>query len=572
MADVAVSPAGPGAPSRRWWPSLVVPVIPAVILSVQASRYRWMSDDGFIQLRVVKQLLAGNGPVFNAGERVEASTSVLWVYVLALGDLVSPFQLEWVAVVLGIALTVFGLVAAMFGAARLSGVGRGVLLIPAGALALAAWTPMWKYASGGLEGGLGFAWLGGCCWLLGSWSRSEQRLAWWGAVIVGLGPLVRPDFAIFSAAFLIVVLVGQRGDGWRAAARLIGVAVALPVAYQIFRMGYYASLTPNPALAKEASRAYWGAGWEYLRSTVGSYWLWIPLVVGVATYVPVGRRALEQGRGRIVGVLAAFGLAGVVHATYLTRVGGDFMFARLLVPSVFAILAPIAVVPFARRYFIALAILPWAIVALVALRAPGDEPQAFTDNTRNAVTLENFGWGPESANVALYDAPGVYYGDEQLPARPKPDGPDRELAAFGIGIVSYALEDLYVLDLLGLADPFTSHLQLDERALVAHEKPLPFPWIPARLTAPQPALSASYFPASDLFLATPIDDPGGVSFKERTRTARRVLRCRRITEFMDTYTAPLTPRRFLDNLGAAITNQRFRIPPEPAAAERALCP
>lgn len=39
---------------------------------------RWMSDDGLIVLRTVRNLLAGNGPVFNAGERVEANTSTLW--------------------------------------------------------------------------------------------------------------------------------------------------------------------------------------------------------------------------------------------------------------------------------------------------------------------------------------------------------------------------------------------------------------------------------------------------------------------------------------------------------------
>src|SRR5262245_7605731 len=35
---------------------------------------RWLTDDGFIYVRVVNQILDGNGPVFNAGERVEAAT------------------------------------------------------------------------------------------------------------------------------------------------------------------------------------------------------------------------------------------------------------------------------------------------------------------------------------------------------------------------------------------------------------------------------------------------------------------------------------------------------------------
>jgi len=44
-------------------------------------------------------------------------------------------------------------------------------------------------------------------------------------------------------------------------------------------MGYYASLAPSPAFAKEASRAYWSAGWTYLRKTIMPYGLWFPLGV-----------------------------------------------------------------------------------------------------------------------------------------------------------------------------------------------------------------------------------------------------------------------------------------------------
>jgi arabinofuranosyltransferase len=46
---------------------------------------RWIADDGLIVLRTVRNLLAGNGPVFNAGERVEANTSTVWSYLVTLG-------------------------------------------------------------------------------------------------------------------------------------------------------------------------------------------------------------------------------------------------------------------------------------------------------------------------------------------------------------------------------------------------------------------------------------------------------------------------------------------------------
>ena len=79
-------------------------VAPVALLVIMAWNMRWMSDDGFIHLRVADQLLHGNGPVFNAGERVEASTSPLWVFLLAATRLAAPLlSLEWIAVLSGIA-------------------------------------------------------------------------------------------------------------------------------------------------------------------------------------------------------------------------------------------------------------------------------------------------------------------------------------------------------------------------------------------------------------------------------------------------------------------------------------
>src|SRR4051812_9840990 len=69
---------------------------------------RWMSDDGLIVLRTVRQLVAGEGAVFNAGERVEANTSTLWTALLAMPGLVPWLSLNWAAVVLGLLLSVAG--------------------------------------------------------------------------------------------------------------------------------------------------------------------------------------------------------------------------------------------------------------------------------------------------------------------------------------------------------------------------------------------------------------------------------------------------------------------------------
>ena len=60
-------------------------LVAAALFGWGAWQRRWIADDGLIVLRTVRNLLAGNGPVFNKGERVEANTSTLWTYLNYLG-------------------------------------------------------------------------------------------------------------------------------------------------------------------------------------------------------------------------------------------------------------------------------------------------------------------------------------------------------------------------------------------------------------------------------------------------------------------------------------------------------
>ena len=81
---------------------------------------RWIADDGLIVLRTVRNLLVGNGPVFNPGERVESNTSTAWTYLMYVGSVIGgPMRLEYVALALALVLSVAGVAMAMLGAARL---------------------------------------------------------------------------------------------------------------------------------------------------------------------------------------------------------------------------------------------------------------------------------------------------------------------------------------------------------------------------------------------------------------------------------------------------------------------
>jgi arabinofuranosyltransferase len=534
-----------------------------------------MSDDGLIYLRVVRQLLAGNGPVFNAGERVEVTAGPVWLGLLTVADVVIPVRLEWIAVGLGIGLSAIGVALAMVGAHRLLVSGEGALAVPAGVLAVIAFPPMWTFASSGLETGCCFAWLGGACLVLARWARGSTRLHPMAAVLLGLGPLIRPDLALFASAFVLLVLVAA--PNWRERARILACAAALPVAYEIFRAGYYASLVPNPAIAKEAGAARWALGWEYLRESTAPYWYWVPvLILLVGAYVPIATALRSDRQRRILAVLLVFPAAAVVYTAYMVMVGGDFMHARLLLPAVFAFAAPVAVIPL-RRALVLLALVPWMVISMVGLRSSADLYVAFGSDDPNPVTVADFpGWEPHGGYRRLYREGGLFFTWTKLPVAPA-SGADTEVAAFGIGVLSYALDpDVHILDMLGLGDPFTAHLELEHVGIPGHEKLLPAPWVAARLTPATAHLSPADLapPRFGQTAPPPADAPTRAEverFDADVRWARAALRCSRLRQLERDYTEPLTFGRFLGNIVDSVSNLTLRIPSDPREAHRRFC-
>lgn len=566
----------------RWrllrWRWLLVSLLLAVFVAL-AYRDRYIVDDAFIHLRVVKQVEAGHGPVFNAGERVEASTSPAWTWLLVLLDVLLPFRLEWIAVFAGIVLTVAGLVLAIVGAAELTHSRQSKhALIPVGALVFCAIPAVWLNASTGLENGLVLAWLGACLFVLARWSSRGTRIRWGAAAVLGLGPLVRPELLLFSAAFLALVAAMEwRAIGPRKVFGVVAAGLALPVAYEIFRMGYYASLVPNSAIAKEASKAFWSSGWKYFHQTVDPYWLWVPFVLLLVTaFRPTVASFLREKNNRALATTGVFIAVALLNALFVIRVGGDIYHSRLLLAPLFAFLAPVMVVPWRRSYAGVALIGVWALITMVALRSGADTPR-FLSSPRNPMTAEDY-LGKHFVGISWFTGQGEYYLTRRLPARALP-GKSPSVAAYGVGALGYVLgPKVYVLDLLGLGDAFTSHLQLGHQRgpLVAHEKPLPSPWIVARLIAPPDTLASGMFPVPEFMNIIPVaeqrlDPPTNEPFPQRVQDARKALRCGDINALIQATSGRLTIGRFLHNLAHAPKFTTLRIPAEPAAAVSRFC-
>ena len=271
------------------WASVAVV---AVLFGWGAWQRRWIADDGLIVLRTVRNLLAGNGPVFNAGERVEANTSVVWTYLVYAGSwLTWPMRLEYVALALALGLSLVGLALLMLGTGRLfapSLLGRRAIMLPAGALVYIAVPPARDFATSGLESGLVMAYLGLLWWMMVCWSQAGRgptgRADAAGPVFVvalafvaGCSVLVRPELALIGGLALIMMLIAAQG--WRRRLAIVVAGGLLPVGYQIFRMGYYGLLFPGTALAKDAGGDKWSQGLIYLSNFNEPYALWVPVLL-----------------------------------------------------------------------------------------------------------------------------------------------------------------------------------------------------------------------------------------------------------------------------------------------------
>src|SRR5205814_6806909 len=165
--------------------------------------------------------------------------------------------------------------------------------------------------------------------------KGPRRLCFAG--VLGLAPLVRPDLGLMMLCFLVAWFALVRP---RRIVPDLAAMFALPVAYQIFRMGYYATLVPTTALAKDAGGLHFGQGWGYAENFIGPYRLWLTAILIAAAVV---YRSLANRDRRLAIATAAMLSAALLHALYIIAIGGDYMHGRLLLPAFFAVALPASV-------------------------------------------------------------------------------------------------------------------------------------------------------------------------------------------------------------------------------------
>ena len=132
------------------------------MIAIGGWQHRWMDEDAFINLRIVDQIFAGHGPVFNAGERVESATSTLWLGILVVARLLfgSFASMEWITTLASLAAAVAAFAVAGK-ATRVLHRGEDGFVVPVGLILVAAVAVVWDFSTSGLEMGLVWLWLAG---------------------------------------------------------------------------------------------------------------------------------------------------------------------------------------------------------------------------------------------------------------------------------------------------------------------------------------------------------------------------------------------------------------------------
>jgi len=300
---------------------LVLALVAAVLLLLGIRFFHYIPDDSYITLRYARNVMEGEGFVFNEGQRLEGYTNFLWILMLVCAGKLGA-SLPLAARTLSFFFSCAVLVTAGYGAwANRTGRENGwtqALAIAAAPILLAASPSFLTWSLSGTEIPL-FTFL----LLLGVVLLLDGRRPESAFTVFGILGLVRPEGLLFYALAGSILIDGSRN---KAKMLLTGAAIfALIYApYLVWKQAYFGELLPNTFYAKRAPAALAiknGAHYLLGFTTRYGYFLVIGLLM-LWKRTGVNRRA----------IIPLFFIAA--HWLFILLFGGDWMpHYRLLLPT-----------------------------------------------------------------------------------------------------------------------------------------------------------------------------------------------------------------------------------------------
>lgn len=303
-------------PAWRW---RIATAAMLVLFSLAALRMSWLGDDAFITFRCVDNLVAGRGPVWNVGERVQTFTHPAWFALLCVARAITG-ELAITAQILGLVVSA----AAMVWLARSLDFGHAAA---AAVLICICSRACHVYATSGLETPLAQLLLAAL--VAASATADPVARLRRTALACGLLGATRYDLLLLCGPSLCAAL---RGVDRRVAVRALAFGLSPLWAWILFAIVYYGTPFPITAYAKAFCHGVPAGdlvlqGLRYAWRSIATDPVTPTMLVAgiVAGLVRPGRRAMA------LGVLA--------YCAYVVKVGGDYMLGRFWVPPFFAAVA-----------------------------------------------------------------------------------------------------------------------------------------------------------------------------------------------------------------------------------------
>ncbi|MDP8228925.1 MAG: hypothetical protein P9M15_05680 [Candidatus Electryoneaceae bacterium] len=301
-----------------------------IILMLYALRRQYIMDDAFISFRYSKNLIEGNGLVWNIGERVEGYSNFLWTMLVA-GWMLIGVKPETSTLWMGMIFHLAGLIMTYLMASRLLKSRDWGLLVM---ILVGTNYTVSSMASSGLETPLQLLLflLAGHLFVLGVENGWTNRRTLMLSVVLNIAMLTRPDSVILVAAAVIGYYYTKKDRHYTDFIRLAIPFALIFLPYLIWKTGYYGSLFPNSYHAKVRglSGVLYGLFYIYLFSI--SYFL-LPYF-----FMVIWRGKSLYRDYPVIGYLALFVSVWII---YVIGVGGDFMDFRFMIavtPFIFIVI------------------------------------------------------------------------------------------------------------------------------------------------------------------------------------------------------------------------------------------
>jgi hypothetical protein len=438
--------------AKKWASSGIVL---AILLAGGLAAYSqwWVTDDAYISFRYARNLTEGMGLVFNEGERVEGYSNFLWTLWVAVG-LAFGCEAESWANFWSIAFYLGSVLLLLLNHHAWNRMTEGSSwLIPVAALAAVLHRDWTIYATSGMETSL-FTFLLLSSFLAAVWSPSSwPRLALAG-LLAGLAALTRPDGVLPAFVLGLFVLYYGKPRG-RAAIFYAASFAVVWLPFVAWRLQYYGDLFPNTYYAKSAYLAWYEQGWHYLALYFEKYWA---LLFGPALLLLYLVMRRDRGEARHVVLAAAMAVA---YTFYIVRVGGDFMFARMLVPATpfYLLLLEFGLTAVFRNR----PLYGYGAAAILLAGMFVTPPPVSGTSWRHGIADERLYYSEERVARLGHKAQVLRRFFEGLPVRIAFYGDEARVAykgRFPVAIESHA----------GLTEPEIARRELQERGRVGHEK------------------------------------------------------------------------------------------------------